>query len=87
MADKKKRVSDSLGTVEIPADALYQAQTQRALDNFDFSDLRLPAAHATEIGINCRICPRSQCDQRAQQGVTLIAPVDANRRGATRYET
>ena len=51
------------------------------------SDLRLPAAHATEIGINCRICPRSHCDQRAQQGVTLIAPIDANRRGATRYET
>ncbi len=50
------------------------------------SDLRLPAAHATEIGINCRICPRSHCDQRAQQGVTLIAPIDANRRGATRYE-
>ena len=51
------------------------------------SDLRLPAAHATAIGINCRICPRSQCDQRAQQGVTLITPIDANRRGATRYET
>lgn len=33
-----------MGTVEIPADALYQAQTQRALDNFQISSLRLPAA-------------------------------------------
>ena len=32
-----------MGTVEVPADALYQAQTQRALDNFKISSLRLPA--------------------------------------------
>ncbi len=33
-----------MGTVEIPADALYQAQTQRALDNFKISTLRLPGS-------------------------------------------
>ena len=33
-----------MGTVEVPADALYQAQTQRALDNFKISSLRLPAS-------------------------------------------
>lgn len=32
-----------MGTVEIPAGALYQAQTQRAIDNFKISQLRLPA--------------------------------------------
>lgn len=42
MDDKKISVSDSMGRVEIPADALYQAQTQRALDNFKISPLRLP---------------------------------------------
>jgi len=42
MGKKKNRVSDSMGTVEIPAGALYQAQTQRALDNFKISPLRLP---------------------------------------------
>jgi len=31
-----------MGTVEIPAGALFQAQTQRALDNFKISPLRLP---------------------------------------------
>ena len=42
MDKDKKIVHDSLGPVEIPSDALYQAQTQRALDNFRISGLRLP---------------------------------------------
>ncbi len=32
---------DSLGRVEVPDSALYRAQTQRAVDNFQISDLRL----------------------------------------------
>lgn len=35
---------DSMGSVKVPADALYGAQTQRALDNFHISDLRMPPA-------------------------------------------
>src|SRR5436305_1040839 len=34
--------TDSLGPVEVPADALYGAQTKRAIDNFPVSGLRLP---------------------------------------------
>ena len=41
----------------------------------------------TPIGINCRICPRARCEQRAQQAVILSAPVDERRRGATSYES
>lgn len=33
---------DSMGEVEVPKNALYGAQTQRALDNFAMSNLRLP---------------------------------------------
>ena len=33
---------DSLGEVSVPADALYGAQTQRAIDNFPVSGLRMP---------------------------------------------
>lgn len=33
---------DSMGEVQVPADALYGAQTQRAVDNFAMSELRLP---------------------------------------------
>lgn len=38
-----------------------------------------------EIGINCRICPRAGCDQRAHNAMIFKEPVDIRRRGATRY--
>ena len=33
---------DSMGEVKVPSDALYQAQTQRAVDNFHFSRHTMP---------------------------------------------
>jgi predicted transcriptional regulator/transcriptional regulator with XRE-family HTH domain len=48
-------------------------------------DLRAGPARPVPIGINCRICPRSDCDQRAHNAIVLSEPVDAHRRGATRY--
>jgi len=42
MVDDKVEMHDSMGSVAVPAGALYQAQTQRALDNFKISPLRLP---------------------------------------------
>ncbi len=35
--------TDSMGEVKVPADALYQAQTQRAVDNFSFSQHKMPS--------------------------------------------
>ena len=35
---------DSMGTLEVPIDALYGAQTQRAIDNFAISGQGMPAA-------------------------------------------
>lgn len=35
--------TDSMGEVQVPTDALYQAQTQRAVDNFRFSRHTMPA--------------------------------------------
>ncbi|MFQ3180053.1 MAG: fumarate hydratase class II [Pseudoalteromonas tetraodonis] len=34
--------SDSMGTLDVPADALYKAQTQRAINNFTISNLTMP---------------------------------------------
>ena len=34
--------SDSMGEVQVPEDALYAAQTQRAVDNFAISGLTMP---------------------------------------------
>jgi XRE family transcriptional regulator, fatty acid utilization regulator len=44
-------------------------------------------ARMTPIGINCRICPRANCDQRAYQAAVLAQPIDERRRGATRFES
>ncbi|MGV8950900.1 MAG: helix-turn-helix domain-containing protein [Cypionkella sp.] len=44
-------------------------------------------ARMTQIGINCRICPRANCDQRAHQAAILTQPVDTLRRGVTRYDS
>lgn len=40
---KTRIEKDSMGDVEVPADALYQAQTQRAVNNFSVSELTMPA--------------------------------------------
>jgi len=45
------------------------------------------SARMVPIGINCRICPRSQCEQRAHHAAILTDPVDERRRGVTRYDS
>jgi fumarate hydratase class II len=81
MSKDKITVSDSMGTVEIPADALYQAQTQRALDNFKISPLRLPDAVIHALASIKKACaetnfelkkldgPRQQAIQRAAESI------------------
>jgi len=41
----------------------------------------------SQIGINCHLCPRQACSQRAHQPLFVDLPMDANRRGSTRYES
>jgi fumarate hydratase, class II len=40
---------DTMGAVEVPADALWRASTQRAVDNFPISGLRLERAHVEAL--------------------------------------
>jgi fumarate hydratase class II len=52
MAKQAYRVErDSLGDVQVPGDALYGAQTQRAVDNFPISDLRFPRSVIRALGM------------------------------------
>lgn len=44
-------------------------------------------ANIAKIGINCHICPRQACSERAHEPLHVNLPVDANRRGSTRYES
>jgi len=52
MGNESVRIeSDSLGKVEVPIDALYMAQTQRAVDNFPVSGLRFGRPFIRALGI------------------------------------
>lgn len=41
----------------------------------------------TPIGINCRLCPRPHCAQRAYEPLHFDLPIDVRRRGQTRFES
>ena len=50
MASDFRIERDSLGEVQVPADALYGAQTQRAKENFPISDLRFARRFIEALG-------------------------------------
>lgn len=50
MSERYRIEHDSQGELRIPADALYGAQTQRAVDNFPISGLRMPEPFIRALG-------------------------------------
>jgi fumarate hydratase, class II len=49
---KKTRIErDSMGELQVPADALYGAQTQRAVQNFPISGLAMPREFIRAVGL------------------------------------
>ena len=65
--------TDSLGDVQVPSDALYGAQTQRARDNFPISSLRFPRRFIEALGTV------KAAAARANQDLGLL---DADKAGA-----
>ena len=52
MSKKKFRtVQDSMGQVEVPEEALWGAQTQRAVDNFPISGITMPREFISALGL------------------------------------
>lgn len=49
---------DSMGEVQVPASALYGAGTQRAVDNFSISNLRLQGDFISALGLIKAACAR-----------------------------
>ena len=43
--------TDSMGQMQVPADAYYAAQTARAIENFPISDLRFPRSFICAMGL------------------------------------
>jgi fumarate hydratase class II len=52
MNDKKYRIEhDSMGELQVPQDALWGAQTQRAVENFPISGLTMPRQFVAALGL------------------------------------
>ena len=47
---KYRKESDSMGSMNVPSDALYGAQTARAIQNFPISNLRFNRAYIEALG-------------------------------------
>lgn len=59
---------DSMGELKVPKDALWGAQTQRAIENFDFSDLTLPYPFIQAL------CLIKQAAAKANEQLGLLDP-------------
>src|SRR6478672_3284496 len=51
MKGKTRTERDSMGEMEVPADACYGAQTARAIENFPISGLRFPRSFIRALGL------------------------------------
>jgi len=73
---------DSMGELQVPADALYGAQTQRAINNFSISGLEMPAAFiqtvalikqtAAKVNIDLALLDKEQGDAIIQVAEEII---------------
>lgn len=63
MSTKNVRIErDSMGEMEVPADALYGASTMRAVLNFPISDLRFPRIFIRALGLIKQAAARTNMD-------------------------
>jgi fumarate hydratase, class II len=53
---------DSMGELQVPQDALYAAQTQRAVQNFPISGLTMPTTFIRSLGLLKQACAKSNLD-------------------------
>src|SRR3981081_4726626 len=59
---------DSMGKIKVPADALWGAQTQRAVQNFPISGLAMPRPFISALGLV------KQAAARANRELKLLEP-------------
>ncbi len=65
--------SDSMGELQVPEDASYGAQTQRAILNFPVSGLCMPRAFLSALGLVKQACARANRDLGALDSKTCDA--------------
>ena len=65
---KFREEKDTMGTVRIPENAYYGPQTQRAVENFPISGLRLPPAFMRALALI------KKCAARVNRDLDLLGP-------------
>ncbi|RUO68886.1 class II fumarate hydratase [Idiomarina ramblicola] len=73
MSQDYRTEKDSMGEIKVPQNALYAAQTQRAVDNFSISGLTLPTQMIQAIAM----IKASAADANAKIGQLTTAQADA----------
>ena len=76
MTDKRIE-SDSMGELEVPADALWGAQTQRAVENFPISGQPMPPAFLRSLGRVKLACARANESLELMSGDVADAIAEA----------
>lgn len=68
---------DSMGELQVPADALWGAQTQRAVNNFPISGRAMPASFIRALGLIKQACARANLELELLDGDIAQAIVAA----------
>lgn len=80
---KFRKEKDSMGELKVPVDALYGAQTQRAIENFPISGMTLPAAFIQSLGLVKQACANANnrlggLDENRRRAISSICDDIAN---------
>lgn len=59
---KTRTESDSIGTVEVPSEKYWGAQTQRSLQNFQIGDVRMPMAVIRQLAVIKKAAACANCE-------------------------
>lgn len=81
-SNKFRTEKDSMGELQVPGNALYGAQTQRAVNNFAISGLTMPREFIKALGLIKAACALANCELNLLEQKTADAIVGAARRVA-----
>jgi fumarate hydratase class II len=85
MANRDYRTErDSMGELKVPARALYGAQTQRAVENFPISGLKMPRAFIRALGLIKAACAKANLElgiMEEAMAYAIMQAADAVARG------
>jgi len=74
---KTRTESDSMGKLEVPINALYGAQTQRAINNFPISGARMPLAFVRALLLIKKAAAMANCKLTTLESSITSAIIDA----------